>query len=225
MLISLQNITKYYQNPENKLTQVVLDNISLDINKGDTLAIIGPSGSGKSTLLNIMGTLDTPVSGNVLFNGTNLQSLNEIQIAELRNRHIGFIFQKHLLLPQLSVIENVLLPTIPLKDKNYTTKAFSRAKELLSHIGISEKIDQLPGKLSVGECQRAAVVRALINQPEIILADEPTGSLDKSSAENLGELLKSINNEFKVALVVVTHSQLLAGKMNQQFTLVDGKLI
>jgi lipoprotein-releasing system ATP-binding protein len=225
MLISLQNITKYYQNPESKVSQMVLDNISLDINNGDTLSIVGPSGSGKSTLLNIIGTLDIPVSGHVIYNGTDLQSLNDAEIAKLRNRNIGFIFQKHLLLPQLSVIENVLLPTIPLKDKDYTAKAFAWAKELLTHIGIAEKIDQLPGKLSVGECQRAAVVRALINQPEIILADEPTGSLDKSSAENLGELLKSINSEFKVALVVVTHSQQLAEKMNRKFTLVNGKLV
>jgi lipoprotein-releasing system ATP-binding protein len=225
MLISLQNITKYYQNPESQVRQTVLDNISLEIDKGDTLAIVGPSGSGKSTLLNIIGTLDIPVSGHVIYNGTDLQSLNDVEIAKLRNRNIGFIFQKHLLLPQLSVIENVLLPTIPLKDKDYTAKALARAKELLTHIGIAEKIDQLPGKLSVGECQRAAVVRALINQPEIILADEPTGSLDKSSAENLGDLLKSINSEFKVALVVVTHSQKLADKMNRKFTLVNGKLV
>jgi len=224
MLITLQNITKYYENPESGVRQMVLDNISMEINKGDSIAIVGPSGSGKSTLLNIMGTLDTPISGNVIFNGADLKSLNDNEIAKLRNHHIGFIFQKHLLLPQLSVLENVLLPTIPLKDKDYTAKAFGRAKELLEKVGLNDKINQLPGKLSVGECQRTAVVRALINQPEIILADEPTGSLDKDSAENLAVLLKTINADFGVALVVVTHSQQLADKTNKLFTLVNGKL-
>jgi len=225
MFIDLQNITKYYENPESGIRQTVLDNISIQINKGDTLAIIGPSGSGKSTLLNIMGTLDKPVSGNVIFNGLDLKSLNDNEIANLRNLHIGFIFQKHLLLPQLSVLENVLLPTLPLKDKDFTSKAFERAKNLLSGIGLAEKINQLPGKLSVGECQRTAVVRALINQPEIILADEPTGSLDKDSAENLGDLLKTLNKDFGVALVIVTHSQQFADKMDKVFTLVNGKLL
>jgi len=225
MLIDLQNITKYYENPETNIRQMVLDNISLQVNKGETLAIIGPSGSGKSTLLNIMGTLDTPVSGHVIFNGTDLKSLNDNEMAKLRNRNIGFIFQKHLLLPQLSVLDNVILPTLPLKDKDFTHKAFDRAKELLAGIGLADKINQLPGKLSVGECQRTAVIRALINQPEIILADEPTGSLDKDSAENLSELLKKINIDFGVALVVVTHSQQLAGKMDRIFTLAGGKLV
>jgi lipoprotein-releasing system ATP-binding protein len=225
MLIDLQNITKYYKNPETDIRQMVLDDISLQINKGDALAIAGPSGSGKSTLLNIMGTLDVPISGNVIFNGVNIKNLNDSEIANIRNRHIGFIFQKHLLLPQLNLYENVLLPTLPIKDKEYKGKASEKARELLSSVGLADKIYQLPGKLSVGECQRAAVVRALINQPELILADEPTGSLDKESAENLGELLKTLNVKFGVALVVVTHSQHLADKMNKIFSLSNGKLV
>jgi lipoprotein-releasing system ATP-binding protein len=225
MLIALQNITKYYENPESGIRQTVLDDISLQINKGDALAIIGPSGSGKSTLLNIMGTLDKPVSGTVLINGADITTLKEDELAKLRNRHIGFIFQKHLLLPQLSLLENILLPTVPINDKNYTKQAAERAKELLQKVGLGDKTNQLPGKLSVGECQRAAVVRALINQPEIVLADEPTGSLDKSSAEKLGEILKNLNVEFDVALVVVTHSQQLAEKMDLTFSLINGKLI
>jgi lipoprotein-releasing system ATP-binding protein len=224
MLIDLQNITKYYENRESGVRQMVLDNVSLQINKGDAIAIVGPSGSGKSTLLNIIGTLDTPVSGNVFFKGTDLKSLNDNEIANFRNRHIGFIFQKHLLLPQLTVLENILLPTIPVKDKAFAGKALERAKELLNKIGLTDKIDKLPGTLSVGECQRVAVIRALINQPEIILADEPTGSLDKDSAENLGELLKSLNIDFNVALIVVTHSQQLADKMNSIYTLSKGSL-
>jgi ABC-type lipoprotein export system ATPase subunit len=223
-LLNLQNITKYYENPESGIRQMVLDNVSLEINKGEAIAIVGPSGSGKSTLLNIMGTLDTPVSGNVFFNGTDLKSLNDSEIAIFRNRHIGFIFQKHLLLPQFTVLENILLPTIPIKDKAFVGKALERAKELLNKIGLTDKTNKLPGTLSVGECQRVAVVRALINQPEIILADEPTGSLDKDSAENLGELLKSLNIDFQVALVVVTHSQQLADKMNSIYTLSKGSI-
>ncbi len=224
MLINLQSITKYYENPDTGIRQVVLNDISLQINKGDTLAIVGPSGSGKSTLLNIMGTLDTPVSGHVFFKGQNVKLLNDNEIANLRNRNIGFIFQKHLLLPQLNLLENVLLPTLALNDKAFRELAALRGKDLLSRVGLADKIDQLPGKLSVGECQRAAVVRALINQPEIILADEPTGSLDKSSAENLGDLLKSVNKDFGVALVVVTHSQQLAQKMESSLSLTEGKL-
>jgi lipoprotein-releasing system ATP-binding protein len=224
MIINLQNITKYYENPDTGIRQMVLDNISLQINKGDTVAIVGPSGSGKSTLLNIMGTLDTPVSGQVFFNGQDLKMLNDNEIAKLRNRHIGFIFQKHLLLPQLNLLENILLPTIPISDKVYRGLAAQRAKELLAMVGLADKTYLLPGKLSVGECQRAAVIRALINKPEIILADEPTGSLDKSSAENLGNLLKSLNSDFGVALVVVTHSQQLAEKMDTVYTLTGGNL-
>jgi lipoprotein-releasing system ATP-binding protein len=224
MLINLQSITKYYENPGTGIHQMVLDHISLQIAKGDALAIVGPSGSGKSTLLNIMGTLDKPVSGQVFFNDQEIKYLNDNEIANLRNRNIGFIFQRHLLLPQLNLLENILLPTLPLKDKTFREEAVGRAEELLTKLGLNDKIYQLPGQLSVGECQRAAVIRALINQPEIILADEPTGSLDKSSAENLGDLLKSLNKDFGVALVVVTHSHQLAQKMEKVFTLSEGKL-
>ena len=222
MLLELKNITKSYKNGSDRQ---VLDDISLTINTGDAFAIIGPSGSGKSTLLNIMGTLDKPSSGSVNFNGTEIGSFNEQSLANLRNQHIGFVFQKHYLLPQLNVLENVLVPVIPQNNKARYKTALARANELLDKVGLSDKLHQLPGQLSVGECQRAAVVRALINEPELILADEPTGSLDNDSAAQLGDLLALLRKDFKVAMVVVTHSVEFAGRMDKVYRLVNGRLI
>ena len=224
MLLELQNISKYYENPGTGIRQIVLSDISLQVKKGDSMAIVGPSGSGKSTLLNIMGSLDRPVSGKLLFNGTDVESLDDASLAEFRNRNIGFVFQLHHLLPQLNALENILLPTLTMNNKTYRKAAVERAKELLSFVNLKDKINQYPGNMSVGECQRIAVVRALINQPEIILADEPTGSLDKASAENLGEMLNKLNRDFQVAMVVVTHSQLLAESMALRYSLSEGKL-
>lgn len=221
MLLELRNISKSY---ENGSVRQVLDDVSLDINTGDTLAIIGPSGSGKSTLLNIMGTLDKPSSGKVTFNGTELTAFDEPSLARLRNQHIGFVFQKHYLLPQLDVLDNVLLPVIPNKDKVKYATALIKAKDLLNKVGLSDKLHQLPGQLSVGECQRAAVVRALINEPELVLADEPTGSLDNDSAAQLGDLFISLRKDFAVAMVVVTHSLEFAQRMDKVYKLVNGRL-
>lgn len=223
MLLELNNIHKYYETSSGE-KQYVLNDISLKVDRGDTFAIIGPSGSGKSTLLNIMGTLDKPISGNVLFKEKDVYSLNEQELATIRNKHIGFVFQKHYLLPQLSVIENILLPVIPLKDKLKLKQAQSRAENLLEDVGLSGKRNQLPGQLSVGECQRASVVRALINEPELILADEPTGSLDNDSAIQLRNLLAIIKKKYSVAIVVVTHSLEFAGTMDRVLKLHSGKL-
>jgi len=225
MLINLQNISKNYQNSGNIARRDVLKDISLQINHGDSLAIVGPSGSGKSTLLNILGTLDTPSSGSVFLNGEEIHSLSNSRLSEIRNRKIGFVFQMHHLLPQLNLLENVLLPTLPIQDKAYKKAAPTRAMELLESVGLADKIHQRPGQLSGGECQRAAVIRALINQPELILADEPTGSLDKESAKHLAEILGNLNKDFKVALVLVTHSMELAQKMEKVFDISDGHLI
>ncbi len=225
MLINLQNIFKYYENYESNIRRNVLKDISLQINIGDSLAIVGPSGSGKSTLLNILGTLDTPSTGKVHLNGEEIQSFNNNKLSEIRNRKIGFIFQMHHLLPQLNLLENVLLPTIPIKDKLYKISAQKRAMELLEIVGLADKIHQRPGQLSGGECQRTAVIRAVINQPELILADEPTGSLDKESAGHLAEILGKLNKDFQVALVLVTHSMELAQKMETVYELSDGHLI
>jgi len=225
MIVELRNICKHYEISDSGHKHEVLDQISLTIGDGDTLAITGPSGSGKSTLLNIFGTLDTPSSGFVLFKGIEVNALNERKLAEIRNQEIGFVFQKHYLLPQLTLFENVLLPVIPLKNKVPKKETISRVMELLKIVGLSDKTSRLPGQLSVGECQRAAVVRALVNKPTIILADEPTGSLDHDSAEQLGDLLLSIKRDLSVAIVVITHSPDLANKMAVSYKLFNGKLI
>ncbi|MCF8297532.1 MAG: ABC transporter ATP-binding protein [Saprospiraceae bacterium] len=224
MIVELKNICKTYEN-ESGVKREVLNEISLNIKSSDSIAIVGPSGCGKSTLLNIIGTLDLPTSGTVIFKGNEVQNLSENQLAEIRNENIGFVFQQHHLLPQLNLLENVLLPLIPLKDKNKKKTAQARAMELLQSIGLKEKIHQRPGQMSVGECQRAAVVRALINQPDLILADEPTGSLDQESAEQMGNLLSEIHKKQNVALIVVTHSMELANKMDAVFKLVNGQLV
>ncbi|MCD4697365.1 MAG: ABC transporter ATP-binding protein, partial [Bacteroidales bacterium] len=196
----------------------------LQIKTGDSIAIVGPSGSGKSTLLNIIGTLDHPSSGSVFFNEKNLYSLDENQLAEIRNDKIGFVFQMHHLLPQLTLLENVLIPVIPQKDKSKRKVAKDKAMELIEFVRLTDKITQRPGQMSVGECQRTAVVRALINEPEILLADEPTGSLDQETAEQLGELLQGINNNQNIATVVVTHSEKLANKMSRIYKIINGRI-
>ena len=224
MIVELDKISKYYENEGVITRRNVLNEISLVINPGDALSIVGPSGSGKSTLLNILGTLDLPTSGVVKIKGKNILDFNEKQLAEIRNNNIGFIFQLHHLLPQLTLLENVLVPTIPQKDKSIKKSATERAMNLLDSVGLVDKIHKRPGQLSGGECQRATVVRALINEPDLVLADEPTGSLDQDSAEQLGELLSDINKKHNVAMVIVTHSLDLAKKMDKIYKLDHGKL-
>ncbi len=224
MQIQLQNIAKHFEIPGSENRRDVLNDLSLNIAGGDALAIVGPSGCGKSTLLNIIGTLDIPSSGTMRIDGQNMSSLSEKQLANIRNLKIGFVFQLHHLLPQLNLLENVLVPTIPLSDRTKKKAASVRALDLLDSVGLADKLTQRPGQLSVGECQRTALVRALINQPEILLADEPTGSLDRDSADNMGELLVKINRDFDIAMVLVTHSDKLAGKMKKVYQLIDGKL-
>jgi len=224
MIVELKNITKYYQNPGSVEKRIILDDLSLAIEKGESIAIVGPSGSGKSTLLNVISSLDTANSGSVIFDGKDLSQKNEKELANFRNQNLGFVFQSHHLLPQLNLIENVLLPFIPVKDKKQKQEAEKRALELLDFVGLSELIYQRPGQMSGGECQRTAVVRALIHQPNLLLADEPTGSLDKKAAEQLGDLLVSINEKQGVSVVVVTHSMALAKKMKKIYQLEEGSL-
>ncbi len=224
MIIGLEKVSKSYEKPGSLKKREVLNEISLKVDSGESLSVIGPSGSGKSTLLNILGTLDMPTSGMVKLNDKNILNYSESQLAEIRNQHIGFIFQMHHLLPQLTLLENVLLPTIA-SNSNNDKAGLERAKELLESVNLHDKIKQYPSQLSGGECQRATVVRALINQPGLILADEPTGSLDEDSAEQLGELLSKINKEQNVAMIVVTHSMELAKKMNKMYKLNHGKLV
>ncbi|HAB16295.1 MAG TPA: ABC transporter ATP-binding protein [Verrucomicrobiota bacterium] len=202
----------------------VLRGASLRVNQGESVAIVGPSGSGKSTVLNLLGTLDLPDQGRVSLNGRDLTRLNTGELAHLRNRQVGFIFQSHHLLPQCSVLENVLLPTLA-EGKASPAESEARARRLLGRVGLGARERHFPGQLSGGERQRTAVVRALINQPALILADEPTGALDRASAENLGQLLVELNREEGVTLIVVTHSAELARQMGRRVELRDGQLI
>ena len=208
MILKVENISKRYD------SQIVLDSVSFEIEKGNSAAIVGPSGSGKTTFLNIIGALDVPDSGSVIFNNQNLRSLSENEKSAFRNKHIGFVFQMHYLLPQLTVFENVLIPTLTYTNKADKQAAEKRATLLLDTLGMINHRDKLLGQLSGGECQRTAFARALINQPELILADEPTGSLDAKVADTLSSELIRLNKEFGTTLLVVTHSEHLAQKMN-----------
>ncbi|MCJ7583024.1 MAG: ABC transporter ATP-binding protein [Candidatus Aminicenantes bacterium] len=223
-LLELKKITKKFEVSSEEKDMTVLEDISFQMDQGESVAVVGPSGSGKSTLLNIIGALDRPTSGDVFFFGKNLSHLHDSELSAMRNREIGFIFQLHHLLPQCTVLENVLIPTIPLGIKKNKNEMMRRAKALLEKVHLKERMDFFPAVLSGGELQRVAVVRALINSPKLILADEPTGSLDKKSSENLGRLLVDLNREEGVALITVTHSMDLARLMNKIYSLQNGKL-
>ena len=223
MLLELNNISKSFDTPSGVNSLTILDNLSFRVDEGESVSIVGPSGSGKSTLLNIIGTLDKPTSGEVLFNGHDLLKCDQNTLAEIRNKEIGFIFQLHHLLPQCTVIENVLIPTLADKIKYDNGEQIQRAKTLLEKVGLQDRSDYFPGQLSGGELQRVAVVRALINNPKLILADEPTGSLDNKSSLLLTDLLKHI--EKKVSLVMVTHSTEIASLMDKKYSLENGLLI
>jgi len=225
MLAELQQITKYYERPGYSVRNQVLSEVSLQIAENERIAIVGPSGSGKSTLLNILGTLDKPSSGKVMLNGDLIDQMPEVQLAEVRNTLIGFVFQMHHLLPQLTLFENVMLPVLPQKDKKNMVAVTERALQLIDRVGLSDHLHQFPSQLSVGECQRTAVVRALINKPRLLLADEPTGSLDASNADKLATLLTELNREQNVAMVIVTHSMELASRMDKIYQLREGRLV
>jgi lipoprotein-releasing system ATP-binding protein len=225
MIAELRNISKVYEKPGSGIHQRVLDDISIQISETDTLAIIGPSGSGKSTLLNILGTLDRPSSGTLLLQDQLIDPDDSSALADIRNKYIGFVFQLHHLLPQLTLMENILLPTLPLKTGKDKQSAAARALHLIERVGLQNHLHHRPSQLSVGECQRAAVVRALVNQPKLLLADEPTGSLDAENAEQLARLLLDLRKEQNFSIVVVTHSPDLASKMNKVYRLSSGNLL
>lgn len=224
IFLKLVNVSKYYESTDGVPPVRVLDRIDLEVRAGESLAILGPSGSGKSTLLNIIGTLDTASAGEVLIEGQDLTTMTEAQLVEVRSRRIGFIFQAHHLLPQCTALENVLIPTLASDDSNARRAALERAKRLLDRVGLSGRLNHFPGQLSGGERQRVAVVRALINEPRLILADEPTGALDRAAANELSHLLLELNREQNTALIVVTHSLELSRLMGRQFMLSDGQL-
>jgi lipoprotein-releasing system ATP-binding protein len=225
LLLRLTRVTKRYDAPDKAGGLMVLNDVSLDLTRGESLAIVGPSGSGKSTLLHIIGTLDRPTSGSVALNGQDLGVLDEQQVAAVRNRQIGFVFQSHYLLPQCTVLENVLVPTLATNEVAARDGASDRAGRLLKRVGLGERFSHRPGELSGGERQRVAVVRALINQPQLLLADEPTGSLDQTSARELGQLLLELNREEGVTLIVVTHAHELAQRMGRILELKEGRLV
>lgn len=222
MLLQLNSISKGYGEANTHSFRPVLKELSLEIAKGEKIAIIGPSGSGKTTLLNMIGALDVPDSGEVIFNGKNITSYSQNELASFRNKNLGFIFQLHHLMPQLSLWENVLLPVLPQGKVSKEHKEW--AEHLIQKVGIWEQRNQKPTEMSGGECQRTAVVRALINKPELVLADEPTGALDEDNALALSDLLIQLSEEENVSLVTVTHSSELAEKMDKKYLLRNGKL-
>jgi lipoprotein-releasing system ATP-binding protein len=205
---------------------LVLDNLCLDVKEGDSIAVMGPSGSGKTTLMNIIGLLDKPDHGEIFFRNESLADFDDNKSAVYRNRNIGFVFQDHLLLHHLTVIENILLPLLAGKFSNEEIGAREQhIKELMNKTGISELASKHPIQISGGEAQRVALVRALVNNPSILLADEPTGSLDSKNADILGDLLLEMNLKFHITLILATHSSDLAKKMARILQLEDGKLI
>jgi lipoprotein-releasing system ATP-binding protein len=214
-----ENLTKDYPTRSGALH--VLDGVSLRLAAGESAAIVGPSGCGKSTLLNILGTLEISGGGRMTLDGVDPFTLSEPELAGFRNRRIGFVFQDHHLLPHCSVLENVLVPTLV---DGGGPASVDRAQRLLDRVGLSARLDHRPAELSGGERQRAAVARALVNQPLLILADEPTGNLDRRSAEAVADLLLELHRDEKTILIVVTHSQALAERLPQQFQLSDGRL-
>lgn len=223
-LVELQNVSKTYREPGGDVVVPVLHDISLTIEAGESVAITGPSGCGKSTLLNLIGTLDQPDSGEILIDGDSVIGCDPKRLAQLRSEQIGFIFQLHHLMPQCTVLENVLLPTLALKKSPEASSARERAEKLLDQVGLSERLHWKPAQLSGGERQRVAVVRALINQPKLILADEPTGALDEKNAAALTDLLVELQRSTGVSLVLVTHHPLQAERMERVLRIQEGKL-
>jgi ABC-type lipoprotein export system ATPase subunit len=226
-LLEMVGVTKSYPAAEGTSALSVLPilrGVDLRVAAGEAVAVVGPSGSGKSTLLNLIGTLDRPDSGRITLNGVDLTTLGEADLARVRSQQIGLVFQLHHLLPQCTVLENVLVPTLAHGPEHRTETPTARARRLLERVGLSDRASHRPGQLSGGERQRAAVVRALINQPKLLLADEPTGALDRAAADNLADLLSEIHREENVALVVITHAPHLAERMGRVLELRDGAL-
>ena len=221
-LLELSQVSKWY---ESDAERIILDELDLAVEPGRRFAIVGPSGCGKSTLLNILGTLDTPSRGTVRVNGTNIDGKSERDLAAIRSEQIGFIFQLHHLLPQCSALENVLVPTLALPDKPNPKKSEERARMLFREVDLEDKVESKPAQLSGGERQRVAVIRALINEPGVLLADEPTGALDESNASGLVDLLVRLNESENLSLVMVTHDRDLAAKLGDVRTLKGGKLV
>jgi lipoprotein-releasing system ATP-binding protein len=223
MLVEASRLTKSYRAPDGSDAVEVLRALDLNVDAGETVSIVGPSGCGKSTLLNILGALDHADSGTVRVDGQDLGGLDPLRLAQFRNETVGFVFQLHHLLPQCTILENVLVPTLAGKA-GASAELTDRARQLIAAVGLEHRSHHRPGQLSGGERQRAAVARALINNPKLLLADEPTGALDRVNATRLVDLLLEVNRSRGIALVVVTHASDLARRTARALELVDGKL-
>jgi len=220
-MLVVSELVKEFPTPGEPLR--VLDEVSLTLAPGQQLAIVGPSGSGKSTLLHIVGTLDTPTRGRVEINSVDPHALDEPRLAAFRNQHVGFVFQEHHLLPQLTALENVISPA--LAKGRVDDAARDRARQLLEQVGLAKRLDHRPAQLSGGECQRVAVARALVMQPSLVLADEPTGNLDQATADTVGRLLIELQRDHNLMLLTVTHSPALAAMFERQVRLENGRLV
>ncbi len=219
-LLVCNNIEKIYQ--EGNLDTHVLKQVSLTVDKGELVAIVGRSGSGKSTLLHLMGALDTPTSGSVYLNGVDIHSMSEKQQAAMRNQNMGFVYQFHHLLNEFSALENVCMPLLIAGMK--VSLAKQKALAILERVGLSHRVEHKPSELSGGERQRVAIARALINEPNIVFADEPTGNLDQSSAETIFSLIKELNETCGTAFIIVTHDEELANRLGRTLHMADGVL-
>jgi lipoprotein-releasing system ATP-binding protein len=217
MMIRGVNITKQY----NQLT--VVKNVSLEIEHGEIVTIVGKSGAGKSTLLHILGTLDRPTAGEVYLNGNLVSSLNDSQLSNFRNQHIGFVFQFHHLLPEFTALENVMMPALIKKMGKKESQL--RASELLDYLGLKDRMSHKPSQLSGGEQQRVAVARALMNKPLVIFADEPSGNLDTQTSKELHDLFYQLNKDFKQTFVIVTHNEDLAAMAHRSISMKDGSIV
>jgi lipoprotein-releasing system ATP-binding protein len=221
-MLQVANLSKEYPTPRGPLP--VLSDVSFVIAPGEAAAIMGPSGSGKSSLLYVLGALEPPTSGTVTLDGRNPFQLGADELAAFRNTAIGFVFQDHCLLPQCSILENVLIPTLVAPAERGGKQTAERARDLIAQVGLADRVDHRPGELSGGERQRVAIARALIRQPRLVLCDEPTGNLDRAAADNVASLLLDLHHRQQTILVVVTHSAALAEKVPIRFELVDRQL-
>jgi len=220
VLLEVIDVSKGFS--KGKLWLDVLKGVTLEVSGGEMVAIVGPSGSGKSTLLYLIAALERPDHGTLRFNGRDVFQLSDLEQAEFRNRHVGFVFQFHHLLPELTALENVMMPG--LIARRARREVVADAKALLITVGLAERMEHRPGELSGGEQQRVAIARALVNHPDLVLADEPTGNLDRQSGEAIQGLLRSLNQERKQTFVVVTHNEAFAKALDRTVRLIDGKL-
>ena len=221
-MLKVEKLTKEYSGPAGSIS--VLDDLDLEVAKGESVAIVGPSGCGKTTLLNILGTLDIPTDGSVSIGGHAVETMSVDERTRFRNRSLGFVFQQHFLLPQCTVLENVLMPRLAGDWEESEQATRERTASLLDGLGLGQRVDRMPYQLSGGERLRVAVARALANEPSLILADEPTGSLDPAMGEQVADLFAELNDQHQVTLVTVTHNAALAKRMGSVYVLKNGKL-